>query len=400
MDYDLMYGHPNSTPPDGIGTSFISIKIDDHVYLINELTDVDLEKKEDGTIEFSGRIPDEEVKIIQRLKPEKSGDIIRTNIQLTVLNEGTKQKRIGVRFLIDTWAGTNDGVPFLIPSGGSKRIETGEIEFTPSVAPMWQTFDPVQLTSSENEGLVFLQNIFTGKGLVAPDRIAFASWPSAHESAWEYFVNNDIRVTGDSAVILWWDPTPVNPGKEMLVSTQLGSIKQKKEPVVFLINEESNMYFAMLSYYNNTQQKKSVKFSMKLTKGEMAVQDLNDMSAELEPGDFFIKSIPLQVFSEEASTLVVTENTGEIKTYSFPINKHIPWDNLTVLPIVEPRTAVPVNYFNKSKLNLKARLIDGSGKTIKTVALVRNIWSDGFRYTGKLQLPDNVEGQIFVEVYR
>jgi hypothetical protein len=399
-DYDLMYGHPNSTPPDGIWSSYISIKVDSNVYRLDNASDTSVVKNDDGTLVFTGFIPQENVKVELLLKPEHSGDIIKTSIKIIAVNGSDKQKNIGVRFLFDTWAGINDGVPFLIPSGTSSRIIINELEFTPSASAMWQTFDPEQYSDKNSDAMVFLQNINIGKGLVPPDRIAFANWPSAYETEWDYFVNEENYVTGDSAVIMWWEPLPVKPGKDFTIATQLGSIRQKKEPVVFLVNEESSIYFAILTYKNTSDITKKISYSITFDKGEISSSDMNDMSAELKPGEIFIKALPLHLLCEEPAALTITEDTGVKKTYTFPVKKHTSWNKISILPVVTPDGNVPVDFFHKSKMKLKARIVDNAGRIIKAVDLKRFPWTDGYRYNGKLPVSADLEGRYYIEVYR
>jgi hypothetical protein len=399
-DYDLMYGHPNSTPPNEIWSSFISIKIDNNVYLLNNASDISVEKKENGTLEFKGFIRQENVRVNLLLKPEHDGDIIKTSIKVIAVNESNIQKNIGVRFLLDTWAGINDGVPFLLPSGKLSRIIINELEFTPSASAMWQTFDPDQYSDEDSDAMVFLQNINIGKGLVPPDRIAFANWPSAYETAWDYFVDEEKYVTGDSAVIMWWEPLPVKSGKDFMIATQLGSIKQKKEPVVFMVNEESGIYFAILTYKNTSNILKNISYSIKFDNGEISSPDMNDMSAELKPGEIFIKALPLHLLCEEPAVLSIIEDTGTKKTYSFPVKKHKSWNKISVLPVVTPEGVVPVNFFHKRKIKLKARIVDNAGRIIKAIDLKRSPWLDGYRYNGKLPINADLEGRYYIEVYR
>ncbi len=397
-DFDLLYGHPNNAPPNGIWSSLVSVKIDDRAYLLKDMPNRGAKKLGDGTIRITYDIPDEAVTVTQSLRPEKTESIVKTMIRLDVENRGDRMRSIGFRLLFDTWAGANDGVPFLIPAGSSRRIETNEFEFTPSFTSIWQAFDPSQAGKGGERPAVFLQNFLVGKDLVPPDRIAFANWVSAYKTVWDYTVNETNRVTGDSAVLLWWDPVAVPAGNSMAAATQFGAISYKREPVVFLVDPDTNTYYAILTYFNDTDKPVNVKYSLKLRKGELALQNGDGLEGAVGPGETFVKSTPLQVYFSGDTVLDIFEKTGETRKFSFPISARAPWLKLSMFSLVQPDTYIPVSYFLHKPVTLYAVLRASDGTRLKRTQLARRAWADGYRYTGKFRVTANMKGRVYVEI--
>lgn len=205
----LMFGHPNPW------SSYTTIRINDSNYLFyaeNTLYDSE-------ALTAVSTMTVEDVLITQTLKiVENSGSGVAdtVNIRYTVENRSGVSKNIGVRIMLDTMLGNNDGAPFKIPSLGNVLTEkelTGN-----SIPQFWQAFDDLDDPS------VFAVGTFYKAGERKPDKVQFTAWRDIYDAdaAWSYTVTPGKAVTGDSAVAAYWNPVPVSPNSSTTVSTYYG----------------------------------------------------------------------------------------------------------------------------------------------------------------------------------
>lgn len=397
--FDLLYGHPNATLPDGIGTTITTVRVDSTDYKLDGQNGK-RSKSADGTLVCEMAIGKTGIKITQKIRPEPMGDRIKTRITYEIHNLSAAKHQVGLRLLLDTWAGKNDGAPFMIPAGNTTQLFRNEVEFTPTASVMWQIFDPE--TGSTSEPLEpGLQNILVGEGLVPPDRIAFANWPHAADTLWDYAVSADRRVTGDSAVILWWNPAEIAPGATQIVATELGAYLQKREPTVFVTNAETGEILLYFWHHNQSEKEETVAYNVRAEKGTFSFQfDLSD--TKLQPGEIYIKASPGQILVEGTTTLVISESVnGAVREYRFPLQNLKLWKQFSAAPVVEPAQPYAVNYFDGRSLNLKARLKTAGGKTVQTISLARTPIEGGFKYTGEFRIAvDAKSGRYSVEVVK
>lgn len=395
--FDLLYGHPNGQLPDGIGTTFTTVRVDGTDYRLEELRGKPGEL--DGALVYEAKIGKTGVSVKQIIKPEGAPDRIRTRIAYEIRNASNKAHKVGIRLLLDTWAGKNDGVPFLIPTGEATQLYRTEVEFTPTASVMWQIFDIDRASAEAQEP--GLQNLLIGKDLVPPDRVAFANWIEAAKTLWDYAVNSARRVTGDSAVILWWQPAEIAPGKTQIVATELGAYLQKREPTVFVTNAEQGEILIYLWHYNNSDATQKVSYAIRAEKGDLRFQlDLTEQA--LGPKKTFVKATAGQVLVEGDTTIIITESiNGTPKEYRYPISNLHKWKRVMGTPVAEPAKKFPVSYFDERDLTLRARLKAVDGRVVTTIPLEKSAIEGGFEYKGNFDIPpDAAPGRYTVEVVR
>lgn len=139
-----------------------------------------------------------------------------TLIAYTITNHNAAPVNAGLRIMLDTMIGDNDGAPFFLPNAGNV---TNQIEFFAGSMPdywvAWESplFDPDSLKG---------RGQLIGAGLTRPDRFVIADWPQADSSVWDYTVDPGDPVTNDSAVLLYFNPITLAPGASRTVQTQYG----------------------------------------------------------------------------------------------------------------------------------------------------------------------------------
>ncbi len=153
-------------------------------------------------------------------------------VRYRIENRGNKNLNIGFRFLLDTFIGTNDAVPFLIP-GESELCSTSLIMEHNSVPDFLQALENNNLNSPGTVANISLQNI----GLEKPDKLTLGCWPDYRlqdiipqgNKCKEAFTLWDVPVASistlkppDSALTLYWNPKEIQPFKAREVGFSYG----------------------------------------------------------------------------------------------------------------------------------------------------------------------------------
>jgi hypothetical protein len=124
-------------------------------------------------------------------------------VRYKVENKDGRPHRVGLRFLLDTYIGSNDGVPFTV---GNALCDT-EREFnTPAEVPDF--IQALERPDLDNPGTVAHLTLKPGGRLEPPTRVTLGHW--SNTLSW------DVPVTPmrqDSAVVLYWDEKEIKPGE-------------------------------------------------------------------------------------------------------------------------------------------------------------------------------------------
>ena len=145
-----------------------------------------------------------------------------------IKNEGTQSRRAGLRFLLDTYIGDNDGVPFDIGEGA--LCDTQKVFGRPEVVP-----DYIQACEREdlkNPGTIATIGLKLA-GLEGPSRVTLGGYPAfdlgnspnvfaaprvpgcrQEKTGWEVPVfSMKTKTPADSAVVIYWDPKELLPAR-------------------------------------------------------------------------------------------------------------------------------------------------------------------------------------------
>lgn len=221
-------------------------------------------------------------------------------IQYIIANSGTVNHSVGVRIMLDTMLGDNDGVPFRIPGKGNV---TQELELSGNDIPQyWQAFDSFERPT------VIANGCFYKSVSSKPDKVQFTHWGSIYDKLWNYTVNSNQYVTGDSAVAMYYNPKTILPGGQRIVETFYGigdsySGNEESElslrvvaPRALIANSQTGSYesnpFTVTVYIknNSTVTAKNVKANISLpATGELvlvgtsgATKSVGDIAAGVE----------------------------------------------------------------------------------------------------------------------
>jgi hypothetical protein len=151
-------------------------------------------------------------------------------IRYTIDNRGGQPHKVGLRMVLDTFIGGNDGVPFTVP-GLSGLVDQMEDFKGPKVPDYILVLENPDL---KNPGTVAQVNLKLGGKLEAPARVSLTHWPGYDPGLRRFDVPVVPFITplerdrgeGDSAVVLYWDEQdlPARKTRQVGFSYGLGSI--------------------------------------------------------------------------------------------------------------------------------------------------------------------------------
>mgnify|MGYP000952653427 FL=1 len=184
-------------------------------------------------------------------------DTARIAYKLT--NVDTAPHQIGMRLMLDTMLGANDGAPYRV----KERSVTTDTLFRKSDMPdFWQAFDSLA------DPQVMSQGTLKGPGVTTPDRVYFSNWGVLAESIWNFDFEIDRiflrkgEFELDSAIAMFWDPLLIQPGESVTWVTYYGlggiTIAPGKlslgvtSPAVVTQSRDGRTRFPVVAYLENT----------------------------------------------------------------------------------------------------------------------------------------------------
>ena len=144
-------------------------------------------------------------------------------VKYKIENKDTRPHKIGLRIVVDTLIGQNDGVPFTIPGVPGLVATSKDFRGQVEIPDFIQALENADL---ENPGTVAQMNLKLSEKL-APDRVSLTHWPGPNFTSWDVRMDN---IRDDSCIALYWDPLEIRPGthREMAFSYGLGNVKGGK----------------------------------------------------------------------------------------------------------------------------------------------------------------------------
>jgi hypothetical protein len=143
-------------------------------------------------------------------------------IRYKIYNADLVAHRVGLRVLMDTCIGSNDGVPFTLP-GVDELVTTSKDFRTPNVPDFVQVLERPDL---KDPGTVLQLNLRVSEKIEAPERFTLTRYPGREgkvHNKWDIPVRD---MGDDSCVVIYWEPRELKKGasREVGFTYGLGSL--------------------------------------------------------------------------------------------------------------------------------------------------------------------------------
>ncbi len=211
-----------------------------------------------------------------------------------VKNAGDREHTVGLRLMLDTMLGSNDGAPL---RAGDAAIETATQLFGGDIPDYWQAFD------SLSEPAVISQGTLRGPGLTPPDRLEMVDWGTLADAPWDFPFPAGADFTrrgeeaADTAAALYWDPTPLGPGESRTYATLYGVGGVSLSPAQLSLGltapaevdfeHDEERPFSVVAYVENSGgfESRNTRLSLSLSEGlKLAEGSLTAHLGTLPPG--------------------------------------------------------------------------------------------------------------------
>lgn len=149
-------------------------------------------------------------------------------VRYRIDNKDEQPHRVAFRFVLDTFIGGNDGVPFTIP-GASGLCNTSRDFASPESVPDF--IQALEHPSLDNPGTVAHLTLRLGGGVDAPDRVTLGRW--INQLQWKAFEKPHVdwefpvqSMGNDSGVVLYWNERAIPAGghRDLGFAYGLGSV--------------------------------------------------------------------------------------------------------------------------------------------------------------------------------
>jgi hypothetical protein len=169
------------------------------------------------------------VRQIVEIVPNEQSHLLDTClVHYRIDNEDTISHKVGIRVMLDTFIGTNDGVPFAIP-GQKGLLETMKVFDQKEIPDYIEAMERPNLTDPgtiAHMGLK-LQTIHFARGdpdLEPLEKLVICRWPGNSEKRWdwEYKAMNDPPEKKDSCVVLYWEDQVMEPNAKRAMAFTYG----------------------------------------------------------------------------------------------------------------------------------------------------------------------------------
>jgi hypothetical protein len=254
--------------------------------------------------------PKEDVLLLQRVElivGEQTRLIDTCLVRYTIENRSRKPNTVGLRVLLDTFIGANDGVPFIIP-GQRGLLDTLRVFPQKEIPDYIQALEQPDLKSPGTVAHL---------GLKVPDaepvqRLVIARWPQNTEVRWDWpleAMNADAKKK-DSSVALYWATEKMEPGekRQMAFTYGLNAISVGDANLGLTAGGDFRPAgdFTLTAYVKNPQPDQVVRLTLpeglRLAEGE-------EVEKGVEPGREFTQ-VSWRIHAEAAGDYTVKATSG------------------------------------------------------------------------------------------
>jgi hypothetical protein len=211
------------------------------------------------------RFRDEEIQVTQSTQIIPGPTLLLDTVLIwyKVENYGKNKQKVGVRILLDTFIGQNDGVPFTVP--GSSGFVRTKADYSGARIPDY--VEAVEKPENDRDpgtivrlGLTGVQWSDTIK-LVEPSRVRISRFPGEHIK-WDW---NAEDIGNDSSIAVFWDEEEIAPKgtRNFAITYGLGKL-DIKDQIALSVPEKAipNGEFVVTAYIYNAHKGDKVRLQL------------------------------------------------------------------------------------------------------------------------------------------
>ncbi len=182
---------------------------------------------------------DQAVTVDYNGKKQKMRVLDRAMIMYEIENQDSKPHKVGIRFLLDTFIGTNDGVPFILPGEAELNNTMRDFSNAQSIPDFIQALENADVNNPGTVARITLKP----KGAEPPVRVTLGAWPHfslkdqpggakarGHMTMWDVpLLSMQAGGRKDSAITIYWDDKLMQPKDKRVMGFYygLGNLKSQ-----------------------------------------------------------------------------------------------------------------------------------------------------------------------------
>src|SRR5262249_53814398 len=162
---------------------------------------------------------------VELIRGEQTGLYDTVLVKYQIKNNDTNPHTVGLRFMLDTLIGKNDGVPFLIPpteQGPAHLVDTMAVFVGKAIPDFIRALETEKL--DDKNATVAELNVKL-RGYEALDKLVICRWPDNSEMRWAWpfqAMNEPVNREKDSCVVLYWAQKKMEPNEERMLGFTYG----------------------------------------------------------------------------------------------------------------------------------------------------------------------------------
>ena len=264
------------------------------------------------------------------LGAEERGDTIRIEYQLT--NNDTITHEVGLRIMIDTLIGDNDGVPFMVPS--LPGITEKAVDLQGSQVP--DAIRALEIANIADPGVI-VNLTLKGADATPPDRVVIAGWYHP-DMDWDFLERvggvgaplrrgGDQDDTPDSAIGLFFEHQELLTGQTRTITTYygLGSISSPNDETARLgllgpntVREGETFYLTAAIAQPQSGETVEIKLPdmLRLEADETALKNIEPTSAGYTQVSWLVRACKS---AEDAAIQVILQPFNQTENWTFDI---------------------------------------------------------------------------------
>jgi hypothetical protein len=161
-----------------------------------------------------------EISQILEVRPGKEGRLDTLLIRYVIENKSGQGRNVGLRVMIDSLIGGNDGVPFRY--AGANELVTTMKDFTGGAVPAW--VEALENADLNNPGTIAHLTCKVGGSVEPPGRVSITDWRSASAAGnvWDLPMKS-FKDSHDSCLVLYWNEGQLAAGARREVGYAYGT---------------------------------------------------------------------------------------------------------------------------------------------------------------------------------